>query len=376
MEAENSNSFQPFTFESNCHQRHEFNHPAKGLQQCIRTISVRKNTDGCPGYILEPGVGYIVSICEAQGNRIMSDKPMKLIEKTESIAELRGFPIVAKAPWGWQEVDYRDYGLTVYYSNGDVSKCIFHMFDRNVDLEYKKELAATKQHESNLSEGSRTIIWLATQLNLAHRLADHKLAGQLNGRLYEEVSPRKQGGRSLINLPCESCQCVGVAFATMALHYRTGDIDNSKVAAENAYYCLAKSLIKKNNLFVAPSIYAIMQERDGLMDDMLIRSWQDILQERGMTLEFMDCSINEFRRQAISFKDNIAYYVLSYFYDIDNLRYKVPIDIWHIPNEAEIHSFIARIKANRFFQDANFLKNARKHFISVYEQCENELMRY
>lgn len=68
----------------------------------------------------------------------MSDKPMKLIRKTENIAELRGFPIEAQTPFGWQEVDYRNYGLTVYYSNGEVSKCVFHMFDRGVELEYCK----------------------------------------------------------------------------------------------------------------------------------------------------------------------------------------------------------------------------------------------
>ena len=55
-------SLQPFTFKSNCHQRYENNTPVQGLQECLRTVSVVKNTNGCPGYKLEPGIGYIVKI--------------------------------------------------------------------------------------------------------------------------------------------------------------------------------------------------------------------------------------------------------------------------------------------------------------------------
>lgn len=52
------------------------------------------------------------------------------------MVELRGFPIEARSPFGWQEVDYSDYGFVVYYKNGQVEKCVLHMYDRNIRLEY------------------------------------------------------------------------------------------------------------------------------------------------------------------------------------------------------------------------------------------------
>ena len=141
---------EPFVFKSDCHQRFENGSEVKGLQQCNRTVSVEKNTNGCRGYKLKPGDGYIVKVFNDDlGKPNMSDKPMRMVSKTTNEVELRGFPIEAQTPFGWQEVDYRDYGLTVYYTNGKVSKCVLHMYDRNVDLEYRKsDSSRTSQHTS------------------------------------------------------------------------------------------------------------------------------------------------------------------------------------------------------------------------------------
>lgn len=136
-EREQKKSIQPFTFRSNCHQRYENDTPVMGLQECIRTVSLVKNTDGCPGYKLAPGVGYIVKIYNDDlGKPNMSDKPMKVVTKSADMVELRGFPIMAQSPFGWQDVDYSDYGFVVYYKNGQVEKCVLHMYDRNIRLEY------------------------------------------------------------------------------------------------------------------------------------------------------------------------------------------------------------------------------------------------
>jgi hypothetical protein len=135
-------TIEPFVFKSNCHQRYQNGSEVMGLQQCIRTVRVEKNTNGCSGYRLSPGDGYIVKIYNDDlGKPNMSDKPMRIVSKTSTKVELRGFPIEAQTPFGWQEVDYRDYGFTIYYTNGKVSKCVLHMFDRNVDLEYRQTAA-------------------------------------------------------------------------------------------------------------------------------------------------------------------------------------------------------------------------------------------
>lgn len=143
-----STVMEPFVFISDCHQRYENGTAVMGLQQCVRTVSVEKNTNGCRGYKLNPGDGYIVKVFNDDlGKPNMSDKPMRIVSRKADKVELRGFPIEAQTPFGWQEVDYSDYGFTVYYSNGKVAKCVLHMFDRNVDLEYRK----SDSYASNIS---------------------------------------------------------------------------------------------------------------------------------------------------------------------------------------------------------------------------------
>ena len=143
-------SVEPFVFKSNCHQRYEDGVPKMGLQECLRTVSVVKNTNGCSGYRLAPGVGYIVKLFNDDlGKPNMSDKPMKVVRKTNDLLELRGFPIEAQSPFGWQEVDYSVYGLIVLYKNGEVDKCILHMYDRNIRIEYMKSVSPNKPAKNN-----------------------------------------------------------------------------------------------------------------------------------------------------------------------------------------------------------------------------------
>ena len=128
-----------FEFRSTYHKRYEHGNNIIGNQECTqgRTISVEKNINGCKGYRLTPGKGYIVRIYnDSLHTQTMSPKPMLIVSKTSNKIELRGFPIEAQGPFGWVEVDYRDYGLTIYYKDGEVDKCVLHMFDRNIDIEY------------------------------------------------------------------------------------------------------------------------------------------------------------------------------------------------------------------------------------------------
>ena len=73
-------TIEPFVFNSNCHQRYEGAYPKMGLQECLRTVSVVKNTNGCSGYQLHPGDGHIVKIFNDDvGKPNMADKPMRVV---------------------------------------------------------------------------------------------------------------------------------------------------------------------------------------------------------------------------------------------------------------------------------------------------------
>ena len=132
-------------FVSNNHLRYENGNPVKGLQACRRGVRIEKNTNGCEGYNIKPGVGYIVTIFNLDGNHPVwgnnvqvSPKPMKIISQSADKIILRGYLVEAMAPFGMIEVDLADYGLSIYLKNEEIDKCILHMHDRNVDIEYMR----------------------------------------------------------------------------------------------------------------------------------------------------------------------------------------------------------------------------------------------
>lgn len=133
------NEFTPFVFKSTCHQRYENIIPVRGLQQCLRTVSVEKNINGCSGYKINPGDGYIVKIFNNDtGQPNMSDKPMRIKSISKDMIVLQGYPLKAMSPFGWMDVDYSEYGLDVHYHNGEIEKCVLHMYERDTFIEYRK----------------------------------------------------------------------------------------------------------------------------------------------------------------------------------------------------------------------------------------------
>lgn len=250
-EREQKESIQPFTFRSNCHQRYENDTPVMGLQECIRTVSLVKNTNGCPGYKLEPGVGYIVKIYNDDlGKPNMSDKPMKVVTKSADMVELRGFPIEARSPFGWQEVDYSDYGFVVYYKNGQVEKCVLHMYDRNIRLEYmtKSESASTTKTNSSIANASESYKLTETETLVKEALSNLR-AGRDGDDTYH---PLFKAWRSFQSDP-EQLQRIqdegsfGMAFMIFLSFGTVSDIDDKQQLASIAYLFLSKAIEKNSN---------------------------------------------------------------------------------------------------------------------------------
>jgi len=133
------------TFVSNSHQRYENRIPIKGIQKARRSIKIEKNINGCEGYKIKPGEGYIVTIYNLEGNHPlwgnniqMSPKPMKIVSKSTDKIVLRGYLVQALTPFGWIDFNGEDYGLSIFIKNGEIDKCVMHMHDRNVDIVYFK----------------------------------------------------------------------------------------------------------------------------------------------------------------------------------------------------------------------------------------------
>lgn len=130
-------------FHSSSHQRFENETPVRGLQVCNRAIKIEENVNGCQGYDIEPGDGYIVSIQNLDGNHPlwgdnyqMSPKPMRVVNADSNKISLRGYPVLAMTPFGYQNIDLSDYGVTIYLKDGCIEQCRLDMFDRNIYIEY------------------------------------------------------------------------------------------------------------------------------------------------------------------------------------------------------------------------------------------------
>lgn len=96
---------------------------------CHRKVRIEKSITG--------GEGYTVSIFNEDGihpmwgnNVQMSPKRMHVARMVEGCVELRGFGTDAMG------FPFNNYGMTVYHNGSRIIRCVLHMFERSVDLEY------------------------------------------------------------------------------------------------------------------------------------------------------------------------------------------------------------------------------------------------
>lgn len=86
---------------------------------------------------LSGGDGYTVTLFNLDGNHPvwqnniqMARKQMKIVSQTENKIVLRGYG------QDMMGASFADYGLTIHFNKNEVDKCILHMHDRGVDIEY------------------------------------------------------------------------------------------------------------------------------------------------------------------------------------------------------------------------------------------------
>ena len=113
-----------------------------GLQHGERILAItksdfRKLMKGAP---VIPDKGYLVrmlnaDIKDANGNyqEMMQPKLMQLVSDTVNKIELRGVTLKIMGVTG---INFNDYAITLHLVNQKVTKCILHMLDRNIDIEY------------------------------------------------------------------------------------------------------------------------------------------------------------------------------------------------------------------------------------------------
>lgn len=117
-----------FVFHSSDHLRYENGKHVSGPHGgAPRAVKVEANISG--------NKGYTVTMFNTDGGQAvvqMAPKQMQLINVDNEKIILKGYGM---DNFG---ASFADYGLTIYHNNGKISKCILHMFDRGVDIEYLK----------------------------------------------------------------------------------------------------------------------------------------------------------------------------------------------------------------------------------------------
>lgn len=120
------------------HQRYQNGVPVMGSQYCNRTIKIENKVfkEMFNGLDVTPKEGFLVTMWNMDmpvPTQQMQPKLMVMSADTGDKILLRGVQLQAM---GVVAYDNKDYGITLHLKNRDVVKCVLHMYDRGVDIEY------------------------------------------------------------------------------------------------------------------------------------------------------------------------------------------------------------------------------------------------
>ena len=223
-----------FDFDSDCHQRYQGSNPENGLQKCPRYFKIRKNVNGCSGYQLKNGDGYILTAVNGDtGKPQFAPKPMRMVKVSDKEILLKGYMVSAQTPFGWQEIDLSDYGFSIKLKNGKPEKCTLHMYDKNVRIEYLIQ-----------GHGNRSASSIDLKVKKCIHLFEQRNIPSLQQSLFELYNEFncKGGGRKIIGFERKDqlCEC----FDMMLRYDWMNDSDIREVWAEDGFYCISEYLNK------------------------------------------------------------------------------------------------------------------------------------
>ena len=232
-----------FVFKSPDHLRYENGKHVSGPHGGAgRAVKVEPNISGCEGYNIRSGDGFIVTVYNLDGNHPvwnnnvqMTPKPMRIVSQTSDKIVLRGYQVQAMSPFGWVDFNGADYGLSILLKNGQIEKCVLHMHDRNVDIEYLKG-------EVIFSASEPEIVSLARKANAQYQNENVTDGRQLLIQIYRSV---KADPGQLRNV--KDFSALGTSFLMMLDQNLSDDIDTQQLMASISYLCISKAIEKDSS---------------------------------------------------------------------------------------------------------------------------------
>ena len=120
------------------HQRYQNGVPVMGSQYCNRTIKIENKVfkEMFNGLEVTPKDGFLVTMWNMDTLTPVQQMHPKLMEMVADMGDkilLRGVTLKTN---GIVAFDNKDYGMTLHLRNRNVVKCVLHIYDRGVDIEY------------------------------------------------------------------------------------------------------------------------------------------------------------------------------------------------------------------------------------------------
>lgn len=171
-------------------------------------------------------------------------------------------------------------------------------------------------------------------------------------------------------------QMVGKAFSYFARFIDNGDPDINSVAAENAYFCLGKSILK-DNYFAAPELYNLLDSSSELLMDKFIPvRMAEIVKFTRMPIEMLygnPHESEEAKEEARKYIPHVKFYVISKFYDIKLNKSLMPEDIIEYSN-LKVISHIKKMLESSTYESA--ITMGKDYFEKVYQETEMTLLNF
>ena len=176
----------------------------------------------------------------------------------------------------------------------------------------------------------------------------------------------------LKTLDAKDGQIVGLAFIKMALYFSNGDFQVNEIAAQNAYYCIAKNYLFDKNTYALPALFTLLAKRPQTLGDELFDVNPDpSLEGLGrMTLSA------PYRRKDRVMENRlpIMKYVLSKFYDETKKKFLIDTTLpYHIPSQEDIDVFNQEQRTSKLGNEKEILAKGEEYFKKLYKNIEEQL---
>ena len=130
----------PLHFTADLISVQEFGGPFSKPGKTSTSIIIEENRDGCPGYKVEAGKGYVVSVVnDASGMVQIGPLPMMIEDISKDSISLQGFQCTKESLYGSTEVDNSYIGLSILFDNNSPKKCVLSRNETQKNYMYYTE---------------------------------------------------------------------------------------------------------------------------------------------------------------------------------------------------------------------------------------------